>query len=84
MESGVEEVAVPDSVRELCDGCFRWCEQLRSMTFGPSTSLERIGIEAFGAVQENVLHAGLLKSVSPTVFVSCVMAASRGAGVCAV
>ena len=50
--SGVEEVSVPDSVRELCDGCFKGCLSLRRVTFGPSPSLERIGVEAFGAVKE--------------------------------
>ena len=27
--SGVEEVSIPDGVRELCEGCFRLCESLR-------------------------------------------------------
>ena len=49
--SGVEEVSVPNSVRELCEGCFKACRRLRRVTFGPSSSLERIGFEAFGAVQ---------------------------------
>ena len=48
--SGVE-VSVPNSVRELCDGCFKACRRLRRVTSGPSSSLERIGFEAFGAVQ---------------------------------
>ena len=39
-------VSVPDSVRELCDGCFKECESLRRVTFGPSSSLERIGFHA--------------------------------------
>ena len=45
--SGVEEFAVPDSVRELCDRCFKWCKRLRRVTFGPSSSLERIGVSCF-------------------------------------
>ena len=51
-ETGVEEVSVPDGVRELCDGCSTECKSLRRVTFGPSSLLERIGVEAFGAVQE--------------------------------
>ena len=46
-----EEISIPDSVRELCDGCFKGCSSLRRVTFGPSSSLERIGVEAFGAVR---------------------------------
>ena len=37
-------VCVPDSVRELFDGCFKGCSSLRRVTFGPSSSLERIGV----------------------------------------
>ena len=50
-----------------------------------SSSLERISVEAFGAVQSvSSHHAALLKSVSPTVSVTCVTIASKGARVCAV
>ena len=45
--SGVEEFAVPDGVRELCEGCFLGCKGLRRVTFGPSSSLERIGVVCF-------------------------------------
>ena len=45
--SGVEEVSIPDSVRELCDGCFKGCASLRRVNFGSSSSLERIGFGAF-------------------------------------
>ena len=44
--TGVEEVSVPDGVRELCDGCFNGCSSLRRVTFGPSSSLRRIGFHA--------------------------------------
>ena len=44
--AGVEDVSVPDGVRELCDGCFKWCLSLRRVAFGPSSSLERIGFDA--------------------------------------
>ena len=42
-ETGVEEVSIPDGVRELCDRCFCECKKLRRVTFGSSSSLERIG-----------------------------------------
>ena len=43
----LSSVCVPDSVCELCDGCFSTCESLRRVTFGPSSSLERIGALCF-------------------------------------
>ena len=47
LQSGVEDVSVPDGVRELCDDCFIGCKSLRGVTFGPSSSLERIGAHCF-------------------------------------
>ena len=44
---GLEEISIPDSVRELCDGCFNGCKSLRRVTFGPSSSLESIGAHCF-------------------------------------
>ena len=41
---GLVEISIADSVRELCDGCFKWCKSLRRVTFGPLSSLERIGV----------------------------------------
>ena len=45
-------MSIPDGVVELCDRCFEhrgfaWCKSLRSVTFGSSSSLERIGPDAF-------------------------------------
>ena len=76
-DSGVEEVSVPDSVHELCNGCFKDCSSLHRVTFGYSSLLERIGVSCFAGT-------GVEKFPSPTVSVSCVTAASRGARVCAV
>ena len=45
--SGVEEVSIPDGVRDLCDFCFKGCKSLRRVTFGPSSSLEPIGAGCF-------------------------------------
>ena len=41
--TAVEDVQIPDSVRELCDFALYGCESLRRVTFGSSSSLERIG-----------------------------------------
>ena len=69
-ESGVEEFAVPNSVRELCDRCFQGCEGLHRVTFGSSSSLERIGDYCFGGVRlvgfetpPSVRHIGSIFSV---------------------
>ena len=37
----------PDSVRELCNYCFRECKSLRRVMFGSSSSLEQIGAHCF-------------------------------------
>ena len=46
---GLVEISIPDSVRELCDDCFKGYSSLRRVTFGPSSSLERIGVSCFEA-----------------------------------
>ena len=33
--TSVEDVSVPDGVRELCDGCFKGCSRMRRVIFGP-------------------------------------------------
>lgn len=47
----IEEIRVPDSVREIGDRCFAGCRELASVTFGASSRLERIGSEAFADVR---------------------------------
>ena len=49
---GLVEISIPDSVVELCDRCFIACRYLRRVTFGPSSSLKRIGVEAFGTMSD--------------------------------
>ena len=46
--SVIIDVCVRSGVREPYEGCFNGCESLRRVTFSPSSSLERIGVEAFG------------------------------------
>ena len=57
----VEEVRIPDSVRELCDSCFKWCSHLRQVTFGSSSSLERVGVSCFefSGVEDVVILNGV-------------------------
>ena len=43
----LSSVSIPDSVCELCDHCFEDCKNLRRVTFGSSSSLERIGVCCF-------------------------------------
>ena len=45
----LRDVSIPNNVRELCGGCFKGCKNLRRVSFGSSSSLERIGIECFQA-----------------------------------
>ena len=40
-------VSIPHNVRELCDRCFYKCKSLCRVTFGPCSSLERIGVSCF-------------------------------------
>ena len=47
MGTEIEEVTIPDSVRELYDKCFFRFSSLRHVGFSPSSSLERIGFRAF-------------------------------------
>ena len=43
----IQEVSIADNASELCDGCFKVCKSLRCVTFGSSSSLERIGVSCF-------------------------------------
>ena len=43
----LREVSIPNNVRELCDRCFSGCKSLCRVTFGSSSSLERIGEDCF-------------------------------------
>ena len=50
------QVSVPDCVRELCDGCFAGCCELRRITFGPSSRLEILGQGCFDGTQLSELN----------------------------
>ena len=41
------EMSIPNNVVASCDHCFEGCRSLRRVTFGSSSSLERIGVACF-------------------------------------
>ena len=43
----VREISIPNDVRELCSCCFQGCRNLRRVTFGSSSRLEKIGDNCF-------------------------------------
>ena len=43
----LSSVCIPDSVRELCDCCFKGCKSLRRVYLGSSSSLDLIGYSCF-------------------------------------
>ena len=47
----LSSITIPDNVRVICDRCFYGCRDLDSVTFGPASCLERIGVEAFADIQ---------------------------------
>ena len=73
----LKEICIPDSVEELCDKCFFNCKELSVVTFGESSSLKRIGVEAFsgGNGYECSLKAiripGRVKELDEKCFCNC-------------
>ena len=49
-------VSIPDAVEDLCEKCFYECKNLSHVTFGTSSSLKRIGIEAFSKCGLTSIH----------------------------
>ena len=45
--SWLETIAVPDSVTEISECAFSYCERLKSVTFGANSRLRKIGLHAF-------------------------------------
>ena len=63
---------IPDSVRELCGRCFQACKSLRRVTFGPSSSLERIGPYCFrGTEIEEVCIPDSVRELRGRCFQGC-------------
>ena len=49
MESGIEELEVPNSIARVADHAFHGCASLRRVTFGKDSALEEVGSHAFAA-----------------------------------
>ena len=47
LDSGIESLSIPDSVRVLGERCFAHCPELKHVTFGAGSQLERIDEDAF-------------------------------------
>ena len=47
IDTRMSSVVIPDCVLEIGDRCFSGCWNLCHVSFGPSSSLKRIGVEAF-------------------------------------
>ena len=68
----LSSVCIPDSVRELCDSCFQECGSLRCVTFGSSSSLERIGVSCFeGSGVEEVSIPDSVRELCDNCFRGC-------------
>lgn len=55
-------MVIPASVREICEGAFMSCEELKSVEFAPGSELERVGSMAFsgtGVGRNIVFPAGV-------------------------
>ena len=60
VDTGLEEVSIPDGVRELCDYCFAGRFSPRRVMFGSLLSLERIRVYCFKGhgVKEVIIPSG--------------------------
>ena len=80
----IRNVSIPERVLELCDRCCYHCRQLRSLTFGCSSPLDGIGVEASsgeedarkGATTRTVCHVKLFKQIRLQVLVNWLTGAS--------
>ena len=69
---GLCAVSIPNNVRELCDRCFHGCRCLRLVTFGSSSSLERIGAACFeGSRVEEVSIPNSVRELCDGCFQGC-------------
>ena len=68
----VEEVTIPDTVREICDECFSGCSSLRRVTFGASSTLERLGRRWLAGTQvEEVTIPDTVREICDRCFSGC-------------
>ena len=68
----IEEISIPDSVRELGDKCFFWCEKLRRVSFGACSTLELIGVMAFSRTMiEEISIPDSVRELGDECFLKC-------------
>ena len=72
MDSGVEEVTVPESVREIGKYVFACCKNLRLINFAEDSRLEKIGYYCFydSGIQRIAVPSGI-KVIERGMFQSC-------------
>ena len=72
MNSDIESITIPASVREIGTGAFYNCKNLRKVTFEEKSRLERIGKECFyDSSIEEMTFPGTLSGVGTNVFGNC-------------
>ena len=65
-------VCIPDSVRDLCDECFKEYWSLRCVKFGSSSCLERIGISCFEDTSlESIIIPDSVRELCDRCFAMC-------------
>ena len=68
----IREITIPDSVTEIADSAFSGCSDLRSVTFGKHSRLEKIGQNAFAHTGLEVFTAPpSLRTISQAAFYEC-------------
>ena len=62
-----------EQVLEVCEGSFKGCSSLHRVTFGPSSSLERIGVSCFeeSGVEEDVFVPDGVRELCEGCFKEC-------------
>ena len=72
IDSGLQKICIPDSVRWIDDGCFK-DSQLESVVFGESSMLEHLGAGAFGGTKiVEIVIPPRVREICDHCFASCV------------
>ena len=56
LKSKVQSISIPNSVTEIADNCFKEWKNLSTVSFGSSSSLRRLGKEAFAGTSLREIH----------------------------
>ena len=72
MNSDIESITIPASVREIGTGAFYNCKNLRKVTFEEKSRLERIGKECFyGSSIKELIFSPTLSDIGTNAFDNC-------------